>query len=431
MHHRLLTWYRNWSPRTLGLPGALAEVPVPARLWWAAVVLLAVATLPWCLLVDQPRPDLAIAVLVALGNATLEITTSHRQRSATGVTFDYGGVASVTLLVFAGPTAALIAHAGQSLAAALVRNDVGQRPSWRRSVYNTAWAVPVLACGWAACLLVQDITWGALLAGVIWWQGNAFMIGTVVALNQGRAWIDGARLAFTQDGWLGVQEAVLVLLSVVVWRTNPWLVGAIGLLLLTHAITTRRLLREFEAAAEARQAVEVQRQRAELEATRARHDPLTQLPNRHALEEKLSRPPNGPALLMIDLDHFKRINDRHGHDAGDRVLVEVARAIREALRPADFCARLGGEEFCAVLADIETDDQLCVIAERVREAVHRVRLDSYPSLAVSMSIGAVRVPHGLRPADAIPYADRALYVANGRGRDRVQVYLEGEVPLAA
>ena len=104
---------------------------------------------------------------------------------------------------------------------------------------------------------------------------------------------------------------------------------------------------------------------------------------------------------MIDLDHFKLINDQFGHDAGDAVLVEVARAIRGALRPDDFCARMGGEEFCVLLADIDTDAELVEVTERVRQAIELVRPAAFPAVNVTASVGALRVPTGL------PVAGRA------------------------
>ena len=118
-----------------------------------------------------------------------------------------------------------------------------------------------------------------------------------------------------------------------------------------------------------REEAQGERQRAEVEAIRARLDPLTQLPNRQALVEVLEALPTQPAVVMIDLDHFKLINDQFGHEAGDAVLVDVAQAILGALRPDDFCARMGGEEFCVLLANIGTDAELLEVTERVRGAI--------------------------------------------------------------
>ena len=87
--------------------------------------------------------------------------------------------------------------------------------------------------------------------------------------------------------------------------------------------------------------------------------------------------------------------------AGDAVLVAVARAIRHALRPGDFCARMGGEEFCVVLAEIETDAKLLEVTERVREAIEATRPAAFPTVSVTASVGALRLTHGLSVSEAL------------------------------
>jgi diguanylate cyclase (GGDEF)-like protein len=201
------------------------------------------------------------------------------------------------------------------------------------------------------------------------------------------------------------------------------MLGAFALLIVGQAMTSRRLLGEYEAAAVAREEAEGERRRAEAEATRARLDPLTQLPNRQALVEVLEVLTAMPAVLMIDLDHFKQINDQFGHDAGDAVLVAVARAIRDALRPGDFCARMGGEEFCVVLADIETDGKLLDVTERVREAIEAVRSAAFPTVSVTASIGALRLTRDLPVNEALRFADQATYRAKADGRNRVKLHV--------
>jgi diguanylate cyclase (GGDEF)-like protein len=406
------------------LTASLAGLPLGARLWWCATVTAALLILPWCLTVEQPRLPAVVPPLVALTNALLVLVTAHRRRrDSLAPTFDYGGVATVTVLVLAGPTAALVSHLGEKLALAMLPNPSGQRPALARSMFNMAWGAPTAACTWAVCMLLPDATWHPLAAGGTWWLVNGLLVGPMAALSQRKSWLDGVRLALTNDGWLRTQEVLLVMFAVLAWRAHPLLVAGVVLLVISQAVLGRRLFHEYEATTLAREEADSERRRAEAEATRARLDSLTGLPNRHALGEILAAPPRWPAVLMIDLDHFKRINDRYGHDAGDVVLIEVGHAIRQALRPGDFCARLGGEEFCAVLANIASDDELISIAERVRLAIRSVRPRRYAGLEVTASIGGFRVPEYLAIADGLRFADQATYRAKEDGRDRVQLYL--------
>jgi diguanylate cyclase (GGDEF)-like protein len=163
----------------------------------------------------------------------------------------------------------------------------------------------------------------------------------------------------------------------------------------------------------------------------ARHDPLTGLANRAAvlesLEEELARGRrrNEPVgLLVADLDHFKRINDVHGHLAGDRALAEAARRISSSVRSYDSAGRFGGEEFLIVLpgCDAATAGQQ---AERIRQRISRELLDlSSVQLELTVSIGAASTSHpGLNGASALIHAaDTALYQAKRAGRNQVQVY---------
>ncbi|HLZ28749.1 MAG TPA: GGDEF domain-containing protein [Chloroflexota bacterium] len=423
MSQRAVAQIRPGPPGIRGLlPGGLRALPVAARWWWAAIVLAAFAVLPWLLAVEQPHPPAVVPWLVALLNALLVVVTAHRRRQASlEPTFDYGGVATVTVLVLCGPTVALVAFAGEKLAAALVRNAGGQRPALTRSIFNLAWGAPALACAWAAGMHSPDAIWTPLIVGATWWLVNGLLVGPMVAFGQRKSWADGVRLALTNDVWLRAQETILMLFAVLAWHSHPALIGAVALLIVGQATTSRRLLTEFEATAVAREEAQGERRRAEAEATRARLDPLTQLPNRHALGEELEAPRPRPAVVMIDLDHFKLINDQFGHDAGDAVLVHVAHAIRGILGPDDFCARMGGEEFCVLLADIGTDADLLEVTERVRNAIAVVRPEAFPRVNVTASVGALRVPPGKAVVDALRSADQALYRAKADGRNRVRL----------
>jgi diguanylate cyclase (GGDEF)-like protein len=156
-------------------------------------------------------------------------------------------------------------------------------------------------------------------------------------------------------------------------------------------------------------------------------DELTRLPNRRAFMARaaellaLARRGREPlALLALDIDHFKRINDTHGHDAGDRVLQRVAHAARSALRPGDLMGRTGGEEFLALLPRAAMEEG-AEIAERLRRAVAAIDLaDVEPSLRATVSVGVARCGAEESSLDAaLRRADEALYRAKQNGRNRV------------
>lgn len=153
--------------------------------------------------------------------------------------------------------------------------------------------------------------------------------------------------------------------------------------------------------------------------TAALCDPLTGLANRRALEEvKL---PASYSLIELDLDHFKQINDSFGHDAGDRVLRQVARVLRESVREQDQTFRLGGEEFLVLLPEADEATAL-MVAERIRISMHQLDLaGAAPEgrLTVSLGVSAKSAQLSTGFSQLMELADQALYAAKGDGRDRV------------
>ena len=149
----------------------------------------------------------------------------------------------------------------------------------------------------------------------------------------------------------------------------------------------------------------------------ASHDPLTGVRNRRNLTQLLEAH-REVALLICDLDDFKRINDIHGHDVGDRVLVRFGQLLRELARQDDVPMRLGGEEFCVVLPHTNRTGALAA-AERLRAETAKQMHDLVAG-GVTVSIGVANTSRGVLDARGLlAAADRGLYAAKAAGRDRV------------
>lgn len=160
---------------------------------------------------------------------------------------------------------------------------------------------------------------------------------------------------------------------------------------------------------------------------RAATDPLTGLPNRRTLDDTIkrmvgqaSRANQRLAALMVDLDHFKALNDEFGHAKGDEMLALFGALLREHLRTSDFAGRYGGEEFLVLLPATGADGALTA-AEKLRHAVERLRLPGIDG-PITASIGVAVVPDHALDSDGLQRAaDRALYLAKTRGRNRTQL----------
>ncbi len=166
-------------------------------------------------------------------------------------------------------------------------------------------------------------------------------------------------------------------------------------------------------------------------------DVLTGLFNRRYLEETLelefarARREQRPAsIIMLDIDHFKRFNDLHGHDAGDLVLKAVGQVIKGTIRTSDIACRYGGEEFMLVLPG-NTVEEAAALAERVRTATEQIEISHNNATLgkVTMSLGVRGISrNGDLPADVVAAADRALYAAKGAGRNTFAI---APLPVAA
>jgi diguanylate cyclase (GGDEF)-like protein len=165
-------------------------------------------------------------------------------------------------------------------------------------------------------------------------------------------------------------------------------------------------------------------------AYRARHDPLTHLANRKVFDDTLeteiknaAEKKQGLAILYLDLDHFKEINDSHGHHAGDHVLQETATRMRGVVRDTDILARLGGDEFAIIAGAIDDIAAVTKLAERLLAAIRAPYLVDGKALSLSLSIGiAIHPDHGLTATDLRGHADEALYAAKRSGRNTFRFF---------
>ena len=190
---------------------------------------------------------------------------------------------------------------------------------------------------------------------------------------------------------------------------------------------------------------EQQRQKRDLEREQARlleqlkmlaeRDYLTGLLNRRAIESdalrliaKTEREGKTLTLLLVDIDHFKAINDTYGHDVGDVVLQKIARIFDSGIRPGDVVSRFGGEEFL-ILLDGAGEVDAMAIAERLRRNIEKIVIDQHPDMNITASFGVALHPAGcgLSWNNLVQTADRRLYAAKRTGRNRIVMLDEDEM----
>lgn len=293
---------------------------------------------------------------------------------------------------------------------------------------------------WPVPLLIS-----ALLAFYPNWEAGVFMPNIVAGLIYSIQMLMGAALLFSRrDRWWGlriimgssalVMMGLMLLRAVIAWRTPSAIIQILetntvqSLTFLTGSVTRISFSFGFLLLIEARRHDEIHRL--------ATRDPLTGAYNRRIFlelaERELSRCQRHRlplALMFLDLDHFKTINDSWGHLAGDEVLVQIKALAETCLRRHDIFARYGGEEFCILAPECDLAGALA-LAERVRHEIETCRIDlqnGAPPFSITASIGVVSV----KPAETavsigelVSHADRALYRAKRGGRNRVEAGID-------
>lgn len=160
-------------------------------------------------------------------------------------------------------------------------------------------------------------------------------------------------------------------------------------------------------------------------------DPLTQVHNRRYFDEKLAQNYSNAikqkdtlSVVMLDIDHFKHLNDQYGHAQGDKVLINVAKRVQRNLRESDFLARIGGEEFALILPNTNTDEALPLV-ERIRRDVEAMSLETDDKITIkaTASFGIAELAsHISSEAELLKLADQALYEAKSAGRNRTHIF---------
>ncbi len=226
------------------------------------------------------------------------------------------------------------------------------------------------------------------------------------------------------QAWLGVPL-----------RTEEGVIGALAVQSydsdVRYSARDKQLL-EF-VSAQIAAAIERKRNQARLEHL-VGHDPLTDLPNRSRFDESLeralataTRAQRRLALLYLDLDGFKQVNDQHGHALGDLLLHQVGRRIQQCVRRTDMVARLGGDEFVVLLGGVERTGDADAVAESIRAAIARPFALEGVHVQVSASIGiALHPEHGLEKKSLLRSADIAMYAAKRDGGNRAAARGRGD-----
>jgi diguanylate cyclase (GGDEF)-like protein len=304
------------------------------------------------------------------------------------------------------------------------------RLAFERRLAAVAAERPAARLAFMLMLLGNPLQWGLLGAWAALWPPLQHVQGPILFILTGLAAAAGMGLAIDRVVRLAYPLLAIapmaLTMALVPGTRNLYLAGAAFIFVVYVVRASRVVHDDYWAAARARADLEDHaRQLERMSIT----DGLTQVHNRQFLDRQLGiewaraeRDSQALSLLMIDIDHFKRVNDIHGHPFGDTCLQAVAQALQGALRrPGDLVARYGGEEFAVLLPGID-DAGAMLVAARMQEAVAALALEhGGREVAVTCSIGVHSVTgrSDCSVGDVISSADQALYVAKREGRNRV------------
>lgn len=357
----------------------------------------------------------SLAVFVVLG----EILPISIRRRDSLETFTFSGMASLALLVIG----ALWIVLAVQLCAALI-DDLRKGRFWQKICFNLSQYAITLVLSWFVYSAIshqglighgnphfepRDVA-PALIAGLTYFFVNVTIVSCVLALAEGKPILSSLPEAITNDAVMGVMLPATAPVILAALQFSPWMAP----LCLAPAISVRAgalnaAKREFQAL----------------------HDVLTGLPNRSLLLDRAKRELRSvteasmAAMILIDLDRFKEINDTLGHFAGDQLLRQVAAKLADAVRPGDTYARLGGDEFAVFCQDVPDSAAALDVGRRIVEALTGVIDLDGVNLNVEASAGVALGPlHATDVDSLLQRADIALYQAKGSKRGSVMLYDE-------
>lgn len=428
------------TSRRLKTPAARTTLPLHGHVvLWACVVGGLVAALTSAVEVYRAEAwlDLWPFVLLVIGAEFLGVRLYETGRDR--ISFSFAG-ASAMLAVTAMPIGApLVAFAGS-----VVHDLLARRRDRARMLFNLS--NPSLATGGAvaAYLMLRPAASGfgvmhlvaALGAAVAFYALNSGSISLMVSMSSRRS----LAVVLRESGWSAPINIFLGLTGAFLGGAHE-ILGVIGTMIFVVPVLIMRLTLDFYARRSQKAIATLQALNGQLEAEisqrqrfeetlehQALHDPLTDFPNRSFLRAKMDELVTEAgdteprlALLLLDLDRFKEINDTFGHQCGDQLLQEVGQRLRDCLRVGDTIARLGGDEFGVLLpgADVESATRA---ARTILNALQQPLLLEGQELEVAASIGIALSPvHGSDPDALLRRADVAMYVAK-RGHTRLAVY---------
>ncbi|MHB8643063.1 MAG: bifunctional diguanylate cyclase/phosphohydrolase [Gaiellaceae bacterium] len=330
---------------------------------------------------------------------------------------DAGGVSLLyvfvvaTILIFGWETGALLAAIGTFTQ--LLQHRPAVRVSYNAAVFGIAAAIAGLSVEWLHTLNVDELLLALVIAALVDYWVNLLLITLVVAVHSKRSFFTLVRTNTRGTIIPFALMASAALMLVVLWQRSPGLAAALLGPLIAISLYQRSTYRALRAM------------------RLALTDPLTGLGNHRHFHERLQRELVAAeeaglplSLCLIDVDDFKRINDRYGHPAGDRVLSQVALRLRQG----GEAFRLGGDEFAVLLPEHDEPNSLDT-ATSIVERLRTMELEHQERITVSAGVATFPV-QGVGRDELIRLADSALYWAKEHGKNRVRVYRPEVVELA-